>query len=219
MKRAKASGMLSLAALTIIASPFAAAEDAGWFAGLNIGQSRAKIDDDRIARGLLADNLVAISINDDNRDTGYKVFAGYQFNKNFALEGGYFDLGKFGFTANTSPTGTLSGNIKLSGVNLDAVATAPINERFSAFGRLGINYAEAKDSFSGTGAVTAVNPSPSKRDSNYKFGLGIQYVFSPVLAMRAEAERYRVNDAVGNKGDVDLWSLGLIYRFGKNAPR
>ena len=38
--------------------------------------------------------------------------------------------------------------------------------------------------------------------------------------MRAEVERYRINDAVGNKGDIDLVSLGVIYRFGatKSAP-
>jgi OOP family OmpA-OmpF porin len=31
--------------------------------------------------------------------------------------------------------------------------------------------------------------------------------------MRAEAERYRINDAVGSKGDIDLLSVGLVYRF------
>ena len=36
--------------------------------------------------------------------------------------------------------------------------------------------------------------------------------------MRAEVERYRINDAVGNKGDIDLASLGLVYRFGSNRP-
>ena len=36
--------------------------------------------------------------------------------------------------------------------------------------------------------------------------------------MRAEVERYRVNDAVGNKGHVDLFSVGLIYYFGGKTP-
>jgi OOP family OmpA-OmpF porin len=36
--------------------------------------------------------------------------------------------------------------------------------------------------------------------------------------MRLEAERYRINDAVGNKGDVDLFSVGLVYRFGVKTP-
>ncbi len=58
------------------------------------------------------------------------------------------------------------------------------------------------------------NPDPSKRETNYKFGVGIQYNFTESLGMRAEAERYRINDAVGNRGDIDLFSLGLVYRFG-----
>jgi OOP family OmpA-OmpF porin len=167
---------------------------------------------------LRAGGLATSSINDDDRDTGYKIFGGYQLNKNFALEGGYFNLGQFGYRANTVPAGTMNGNIKLQGLNLDLVGMLPITEKFSAFGRVGMNYAEAKDSFSGTGAVRVSNPNPSKRDTNYKFGLGVQYAFTEALAMRAEVERYRINDAVGNKGDVDLVSLGLVYRFGAKSP-
>ena len=215
---ARASGTLGLAALAVISSPLAAADDSGWYAGANVGQSRAKIDDARISSGLMGSGFTTTAINDDERDIGYKVFGGYQFNKNFALEGGYFDLGKFGFTATTAPAGTLNGNIKLKGLNLDAVGILPITEKFSAFGRVGVNYAEAKDSFSGTGAVNVLNSNPSKRDTNYKFGVGLQYAFTESLAMRAEVERYRINDAVGNKGDIDLASVGLIYRFGGKTP-
>lgn len=143
---------------------------------------------------------------------------GYQFNRNCALEGGYFDLGKFGFTAITVPAGTLSGNIRLRGVNLDLLGILPITEKFSAFGRAGLNYAEARDSFTGTGLVNVLTPSPSKRDTNYKYGLGVQYDFTQSLGMRLEAERYRINDAVGNRGDVDLVSVGLVYRFGGKTP-
>jgi OOP family OmpA-OmpF porin len=218
MKLAKASGMLGLVALAAIASPFAAADDTGWYGGANIGQSRAKIDDGRITRGLLGGGFATSSIADDDRDTGYKLFGGYQFNRNFALEGGYFDLGKFGYTATTVPNGTLSGNIKVRGLNLDLVGILPITEKFSAFGRGGLNYAQARDSFAGTGSVNVSGPNPSKRDANYKFGLGLQYAFTESLAMRAEAERYRINDAVGNKGDIDLISVGLVYRFGGKTP-
>src|SRR5450759_2749828 len=119
MKIARASGTLGLGALAVIASPFAVADDSGWYGGLNIGQSRAKIDDARITSNLLGAGFTTTSINDDNHDTGYKLFGGYKFNRNFALEGGYFDLGRFGFTATTRvPVGTLSGNIKLRGLNL-----------------------------------------------------------------------------------------------------
>ena len=49
----------------------------------------------------------------DESGQGFKVFGGYQINRNFALEGGYFNLGKFGFTLTTVPAGTLSGSIKV----------------------------------------------------------------------------------------------------------
>lgn len=208
-------GLTGGAALNI---PFAIAEDSGWYIGGNIGQSRAKIDDIGITRNLLGGGFITTSIVDDKRDSGYKLFGGYQFNKNVALEGGYFDLGQFGYVATVVPAGTLTGRIRLKGVNIDAVGILPISEQFSVFGRVGLNYAQAKDNFVGTGFVNVLNPNPSKSDLNYKFGIGLQYAFTPAFGMRLEAERYRIDDAVGNKGDIDLLSLGLTYKFGVEKP-
>ena len=218
MKRASVPRTLSLVVFAAFASPFAMAQDSGWYGGVNAGQSRAKIDDVRIVGGLLGRGLITSSITDDDRDTGYKLFGGYRMNRNFALEAGYFDLGKFGFTATTLPAGTLNGRIKIKGVNLDLVGMLPITEKFSAFGRVGVSRAEARDSFTGTGFVRVLNPNPQKRDTNVKYGVGLQYAFTEALGIRAEVERYRINDAVGNKGDIDLVSLGLVYRFGAKKP-
>jgi len=214
---------LGLVGCAVINSPFAMADDVGWYVGGNIGQSRAKIDDVRITSSLLGGKFTTTSIIDDNHDTGYKLFGGYQFNKNFSVEAGYFDLGQFGYTATvTTPLpatpGTLTGQIRLKGINIDAVGILPITENFSAFGRVGLNYAQARDSFTGTGSVTVLNPTPNKNDTNLKLGLGIGYDFTKSLGMRAEVERYRINDAVGNRGDIDVISLGLIYRFGVKKP-
>lgn len=208
-------GLTGGAALNI---PFAIAEDSGWYIGGNIGQSRAKIDDIGITRNLLGGGFITTSIVDDKRDSGYKLYGGYQFNENFALEGGYFDLGQFGYVATVVPAGTLTGRIRLKGVNIDAVGILPISEQFSVFGRVGLNYAQARDNFVGTGFVNVLNPNPSKSDTNYKFGIGLQYDFTPAFGMRLEAERYRIDDAVGNKGDIDLLSLGLTYKFGVEKP-
>ena len=101
MKRARASGTLGLVAFAAIAGPFAMAEHTGWYVGGSGGQSRATIDDVRITNSLTVGGFNSITITDYDRPTGYKVFGGYQFNKNFALEGGYFDLGPFGFVART----------------------------------------------------------------------------------------------------------------------
>ena len=219
MKIARALGIVpTMAALAVAWSPRAIAEDAGWYVGFGAGQSRAKIDDGRISGGLLADGFTTTSITNDDSHFGFKVFGGYAFNRYIALESGYFDLGRFGFWADTVPAGTLRGNIKIRGGNFDVVGSVPIGEKFSLFARGGLNYANSKDTFAGTGSVTVINPSPRKWAANYKFGVGAEYDFTRYVGMRIEAERYRIDDAVGNKGDVDLFSAGLVFRFGRAEP-
>jgi OOP family OmpA-OmpF porin len=223
MKSAKALGTVCLVGFAAVNSqPAVAADsgwaDSGWYVGAGIGQSRAKIDDARITAGLLGAGLTTTSMTDDKHDTAYKIFGGYKFNRNFAVEGGYFNLGQFGFTSTTNPAGTLTGKIKLQGLNIDAVGIVPLTEKFSAFGRLGLQYAQAKDQFAATGAVTASDPNPSKSAANYKAGLGVQYDFTEHLGMRGEWENYRINDAVGNRGDVNVLSVGLVYLFGADKP-
>ena len=186
----------------------------GLYGGLNAGRSRATIDEERIRGNLVVNGFAVNSFEDDKRSTAFKAFGGYQFNKNFAVEGGVFSLGRFGYRATTMPTGTLEGQAKVRGLNLDLVGTLPITDSFSVFGRAGFTYAEAKDRFAGTGAVVVADPSPSERAANWKAGIGLQYAFTPALSLRAELERYRINDAVGNKGDIDMASIGLVFRFG-----
>jgi OOP family OmpA-OmpF porin len=220
MRVSKITAALGLLGCAVMNSQSALAEDSFWYIGGNIGQSQARIADQKIVDQLRASMLTTTAINNDDSDTAYKLFGGYQFNKNFALEAGYFNLGQFGYTATTLPAGTQSGNIKLQGLNLDAVGILPVNDQFSVFARLGLQYAQAKDNFSSTGFVPVpANPNPSKNATNYKAGLGLQYDFNRSLGMRVEAERYRIDDAINNKGDVNMYSVGLVYRFGEEkAP-
>ena len=220
MKRiAKTVGTLGFVGCAVMNSQLAMAADSGWLGGLNIGQSRAKIDDEKITSQLQGVGLNPTSIIDDDRATAFKIFGGYKFNKNFALEAGYFDLGKFGFAATTTPAGTLNGQIKLRGLNFDAVGILPLAEKFSAFGRVGLNYAQAKDNFSATGAVAApTDSSPDKNDLNYKFGWGVQYDITESVGLRGEWERYRVNDAVDNRGEINMYSVGVVVMFGGHKP-
>lgn len=212
----------TLLVLALLASPLLHAQEvttnSGMYMGISAGESKAHIDNVRITQDLLGAGLTADSLTEDRRATGYKAFLGFPINPYWAVETGYFDLGRFGFTANTTPSGSLNGTARIKGLNLDLVGTLPITDRWSLLGRVGAAYAQTRDNFSGTGAVSVTNPSPSKRETNYKYGFGTQYAFTPALTLRLEAERYRVNDAVGNRGDVDLISLGLVYRFGGSTP-
>ena len=210
------AGTLGLAMLAALAIPSAHADEwgSGGYVGGNFGRTRAHIGDERIVNTLLGPGFVATSIGRDERDNGFKLFFGYSFNRYFALEAGYFNLGRFGYSATTLPPGTLGGSTKFQGANLDLVGSIPIGERFSIFGRFGATYVEGKNNFFETGAVNVPGPDPHHRGGNYKFGAGLEYDFNHSVGVRAEAERYRVDDAIGAKSHVDLFSLGLVYRFG-----
>jgi OOP family OmpA-OmpF porin len=107
-------------------------------------------------------------------------------------------------------------------LNVDAVGLLPFTEKFSGLGRVGLTYAESKGTFQSNGAIAPLNATTKDNEFNVKYGLGLQYDFTPKLAMRGEWERYRVNDSVGNKGDIDMFSVGLVYTVGvaeKPAPK
>ena len=226
MTRCHALQLFGLAGLgTLLAGagmPALAQEVGGFYGGLSVGQARVKIDEPRITASLLSQGLSTTAMVSDEKDAAYKLLLGYQFSQNFALEGGYFNLGQFSFQSTTAPAGSLNGQIKLQGLNLDLVGRLPLSERWSALARVGAQSTQARDRFSGTGAVHVLNPSPGERATNVKVGLGLQYAVSQSLLLRVEGEHYRVNDAVGNRGGVNVFSFGLVVPFGQApapAPR
>lgn len=184
-----------------------------WYGGFNVGQTRESINDGLIANSELNGSLTAIT--DDRRDNGYKLFAGYQLSDHFAVEAGYFDLGQFGFRAVTEPMGALKSRTKTRGFNIDLVGSVPITDDLSAFGRVGAHYTEAKDRFQGSDAVIVTDRHRRVHDANIKWGGGLQYDVTPKLAMRIEAERYAINDLMEKNGSINLYSLGMLYRFGE----
>ncbi|UOD30645.1 OmpA family protein [Massilia violaceinigra] len=226
MTLAKHIGALSVIGCALLASQAARADEpfvnpewanSAWYIGAGIGQSRANIDNERLTRSLSANGASLSSFKVDERELAYKLYVGKQLNRYFAVEAGFFDLGKFGFDATTSQNGRLVGEAGFRGVNMDLVGQLPLSERFSLLGRVGMNYAKASTHFSGNRLFAVTNPNPSERKLNAKAGLGLEFKFSEALALRAEVERYRVNDAVGNRGDVDLASMSLVYKLGRPA--
>jgi OOP family OmpA-OmpF porin len=104
-------------------------------------------------------------------------------------------------------------------VNVDVVGQLPLSERFSLLGRVGMQYAKTNTHFSGNRLNAVTAPNASDKNWNSKFGLGLEYKLSEALAVRAEVERYRLDDAVGNRGNVDLVSLSMLYKFGRPSPK
>jgi OOP family OmpA-OmpF porin len=215
------ASLLTMALLAVCASSGVQAQttfnNTGMYVGISAGESKSKFDNATTAQSLVGSGVTAGALTEDTRGNAYKAFIGVPLSPNWAVEAGYFDLGRFGLDAATTPTGTVTGTTRIQGLNFDLVGTLPITERWSLLGRVGAAYAETKSSFSGTGASGVTALPSSKRDTHYKYGFGTEYAFTPALTMRLEGERYQVNNAIGQRANVDLISVGLVYRFGAPA--
>lgn len=203
-------------AVALTAAPAFSQSDAFYYGGLSVGASRSKHDDFSLLGPAFTGPLTDLSR--DRNDRGWRVFGGRQLNPNFAIEAGYFNLGRFDFSATVPAVGSVSGSQRVQGVNLDLVGILPLTERLSMLGRAGAVYTRARGSLSAPLPLAA--SSVSERAGGAKLGLGLQYAFSPSFIVRGEVERYRVRDAGGRRGDVDLASVSLVFPFGQgSAPQ
>lgn len=208
----------SLGAILLVGSTSIAqaqALDYGWFGGISAGSTNENIRDSALS----VTGATASSLTKDESGTGLKLYAGYQYNRNLAVEVGYTDLGKFGATRNVTAPAALVGSavadIKTNGYHIDGVGIMPLQGGFSLFGKLGAIYATTKTSLATSGGVIAGGTSAKRSDWSWKFGVGAGYDFSRSLGLRFEYERYNdiPNDGVIGKTDVNMWSLGLKARF------
>ena len=96
MKKLTPLHLLGIAGLgTVLATSAMAQDNKYYYWGLGAGQSQSQIEDKFTTDSLMKSSNSPSSFTSERQDTAYKLFGGYQFHKNFALEAGYFNLGKF----------------------------------------------------------------------------------------------------------------------------
>ncbi len=215
----KKLNLLLLISLGAFGSTSTLAQNADHFyGGLGVGEATSKID-----YNLMTSNLTGVApsnVSSNQQDASYKIFGGYQFNPYYGIEVGYFNFGAFNFASNSiNPARTLNGNVKIEGANLTIVGTLPITDRFSLQGRGGLIDARTTDRFSYTGPGALSNSNPRATQNNYSAGFGFSYKISQSITARAELERFRINDGLGNNANVNLAAISLVFPFGKNADK
>jgi OmpA-OmpF porin, OOP family len=147
----------------------------------------------------------------DERDNGFKVFGGYRFLENFAVEGQYARLGKSSIRY-SAPTG-LRGTEKYeaSSFSVAAVGLLPISDNFTLFAKAGPSFNNAKSTFSNT----TLGASSKGNKLGLVAGIGASYKLTENISARAELENFsRVGEAAkGGRSSVNMVSLGLAYQF------
>jgi OOP family OmpA-OmpF porin len=187
---------LLAALIVLMAASTANAQDKGWYVGGAVGQGKAKG---------FCDGVSGTGVSCDDTDTTVKAMGGYQFSRNFALELGLMNAGTY---EARGPGGTIT--VKAAIFEGTAVGILPLGQQFSVFGKLGL-YSSAVDS---TANTFVLNRNETTGNTDLTYGVGLGWAFTPKFQLRAEWQRYQDVDAgfVG-KGDVDVVSLGLLYRF------
>lgn len=184
-----------LVAAMLFAGP-ATAQMMDWSAayiGGSIGQSQAKD---------ACDGAAFAGVTCDDKDTAWKIFAGYQFNRNFAVEVGYTDLGEVSASA-----GGATVSAEATALEVVGIGSIPVADRFSVYGKLGLYRGE-------TDLSSNFGVSGDESNNDLTFGFGVRFDLSRNAAIRAEWQRYGDvgGDSTG-ESDIDVMSVGLIWRF------
>lgn len=191
-----------IAAAVLAAAGALSAQAADFYVGGSAGSSKYKTDGDQVQDGSLTLRLT------DKSDTGLKIFGGAEITSNFAVEAGYVDLGKLKFSGNAAGS-PFTGDIRGTGLFIDAVGQLPVANDFTLFGKLGVFSGKAKVSVNVSGVGSG---SDSDSGTDVTFGLGAGYAITKNLSVRGEWERFRFK-VYGDKSDADLVSVGLSYKF------
>lgn len=210
----------------------AMAQAAGWYGTLSVGQSRTSRDLVQNRESTIV-NATNLQTEFDARDNAWKGGAGFRFNEVLAIELNYADLGR-----HTTVTTMLAGDPaafaaiaidrKITGFGADLVVSAPLNPRFSLYGRVGAFRAklEAEASLAGNIVFTNGDPSEVRRSTTQdetvlRYGIGASWGMWRNGSLHVEWERYNKIGkafAIGASGttgeaDTDAAWIGVTQRF------
>jgi long-chain fatty acid transport protein len=186
---------------------------AGWYAGFGAGQVKGQDWDAASFNSLLAAQGMTATTTVDNKDLGIKVFAGYQFNKYLAVEGGFVNFNNFKAisTVTAGGPGSLVTDAQNDAWTLAAVGTLPLGKDFSLFGKVGAaNWRTTIRPYSGDVSIVGTPADADRADSgtNAFYGVGASYALLSNVDLRGEWERY---DFGGDK--IDLLTAGAAIKF------
>lgn len=151
--------------------------------------------------------------------TGFagRVFAGYDFTKNFALELGYMRMftklatditgTKYGPSGAVLNTGTYHGTTLTQAFDLMGKLTVPFADTFGVYAKLGADYLMSSygSAFSG-----------STKNFNVAYGAGLDYFITPNLVTDLSWTRYNGNQKLNSdkyQPFADFFALGISYKF------
>jgi len=210
--KAKSTHPYWAAAALLAVTGSVSAEPVGPYVGAAVGYTKMDLSAGDTEHRLAADGFSNHSWVDDDSDTGFRVYGGYQFSPYLAAELAYVDLGKGKIRSDlTAPAATIDTEIKVDGFDLGLKAGYPATDRLALFAKLGLFIWDAKADATANGAVGSAAASQDDNGTDLSYGLGTSYLLSDNFVLRLDWDRYRVGGHAD--ADSDLFSLGAQVHF------
>jgi len=218
MKRAlRIIGPASLVGAAFVAVTAFAGEP-GFYIGVSGGETTMEAESGPLDVGPVVNPLEIRNFDLDGEESGFKIYAGYNFVPWFGIEGGYVELGNV--SSDFPEIDTLAGPVNVDaeldvgGVEGFLVGTLPLGN-FDIFAKVG--------GFSGDVELDGEINFPNNESTHFSgdtedsdvilaYGAGVAWNFGH-WALRAEYEEY---DADGID-ELYFVSAGVVYRFFEDA--
>ena len=193
MKKNSVLAISAIATFTVLASTPALAQDPAVYLGASIGEAQFRKTSDDVTLGRC-----------DSSDTAYRLYGGYHFGPNLAIEVGY---GKYGEVLVDTPLAAFEATAK--GFDVSLLPAYRFNERLGIFGRFGIHRTQVE--VHGFGATPG---EASEHKTGLTWGAGLRFHIGSKIAVRAEYQRLdKVGGSSTGEDNVDFLSLGLEWAF------
>jgi OOP family OmpA-OmpF porin len=147
----------------------------------------------------------------DNDGNGYKLYAGYKFTPNLAVEAGYADFGKATATVYSWTYGYLRPEIKSTAPFVVGVVRGNFTPSLAGVARLGLASVDTK--VETTQVSTGIKQSDSKTEAQAMFGLALEYGFTKNFKGTVDLDFTKSSEVYGESGNIRMISLGAQYHF------
>jgi OOP family OmpA-OmpF porin len=187
----KKSTLAVMAIAGLLGASTAVAGDDGLYLLGEVGRITGNGGQSLLDHGLTAAGAVGFS-SSVNAPTLYKLQAGYQINRNWAVEGGYLGADNAHYSAaGGSLRRAVTGTASINGWDLTAVGILPVSDKFSLLGKIGIADMQEK----ATTQRAGVSSSTSSTKTDLTYGIDAKYDFTDTIFMRVGLDSYNIGNS------------------------
>lgn len=214
---------MALLAASLPAAAAQGAEGRGFYVAGDLSMSKFDANQDEfddVILGVFEDfgfDVTSGGSDLDDSDIGYAIALGYSFNRNWAIEGAYMDVGAVSYSADATVDDgidefdvAIGAKVKSSGPAITLIGSLPLNPAWSVEARVGAYFAKTKITVNLSDGVDNASQTDSDEDTGVILGVGATWSFRPQWALRFGYTH--ISDGLGTS-DVDQLTAGVKWSF------